>query len=201
MLPVSLWSALCPDAERPMGCGASAGGRDVDMGIPENTTVQVVGESPHQGRTGTVKKAGPKKTLVLFMDKIDEDEEIVLKTKLLIATGPAGGVRPDSSSDEEEDPETLRQREKEQAQQRKAAAAKVKKKGKKEKVSGKDGRELEMERSKSGKVVIAAEAKHRSTKKKYQDRRSTAEKDRSDSSSKYKLNKVRTRRHLLQPPA
>ena len=184
-----------------MGCGASAGGRDVDMGIPENTTVQVVGESPHQGRTGTVKKAGPKKTLVLFMDKIDEDEEIVLKTKLLIATGPAGGVRPDSSSDEEEDPETLRRREKEQAQQRKAAAAKVKKKGKKEKVTGKDGRELEMERSKTGKVVIAAEAKHRSTKKKYQDRRSTAEKDRSDSSSKYKLNKVRTRRHLLQPRA
>ena len=124
-----------------------------------------------------------------------------LKTKLLIATGPAGGVRPDSSSDEEEDPETLRRREKEQAQQRKAAAAKVKKKGKKEKVTGRDGRELEMERSKTGKVVIAAEAKHRSTKKKYQDRRSTAEKDRSDSSSKYKLNKVRTRRHLLQPPA
>eukprot|EP01043_Picozoa_sp_COSAG02_P068706 COSAG02_NODE_11505_length_1710_cov_5.982863_1_plen_86_part_10 len=86
-----------------MGCGASAGG-DVDFGIPENTVVMVVGESKHKGRTGTIAKAGPKKSLVKFMDKIDADEEIMLATNLLIATGPAGGARePESESEEEEE--------------------------------------------------------------------------------------------------
>eukprot|EP01046_Picozoa_sp_COSAG06_P020565 COSAG06_NODE_1510_length_9237_cov_9.498140_3_plen_219_part_00 len=183
-----------------MGCGASAGG-DVDFGIPENTVVMVVGESPHRGRTGTVAKAGAKKTVVKFMDKIDVDEELTLATKLLIATGPAGGDRkPESESeDEEEDEEERRRRERQQARERKAAAAKVAKKGKKATVEAGDGRTLEMERDESGKVVIAAERKHKSKKKKLQDGRTAkekeaaAEKAASGRSSKYKLNKERNK--------
>lgn len=181
-----------------MGCGASAGG-DVDFGIPENTVVMVVGESPHKGRTGTIAKAGPKKTLVKFMDKIDADEEIMLATKLLIATGPAGGARePESDSEEEEEDEAERKkRERQQARERKAAAAKVAKKGKKAVVEASDGRTLELERDASGKVVIAAERKHKSKKKKLQDGRTAkekeaaAEKAASGRGTKYKLNKER----------
>ena len=61
-----------------MGCGSSSADRD--DGIPEGTVVMVIGESPHKGRTGTVKVAGAKKTVVTFMDKIDSDEELSLKT-------------------------------------------------------------------------------------------------------------------------
>ena len=181
-----------------MGCGASAGG-EIDFGIPENTVVMVVGESPHKGRTGTVAKAGAKKTLVKFMDKIDVDEEVMLATKLLIATGPAGGDRkPETDEeDEEEDEEERKKRERQQARERKAAAAKVAKKGKKAVVEAGDGRALELQRDGSGKVVIAAERKHRSKKKKLQDGRTAKEKEAAAQKaatgrgSKYKLNKER----------
>jgi hypothetical protein len=182
-----------------MGCGASAGG-DVDFGIPENTVVMVVGESKHKGRTGTIAKAGPKKSLVKFMDKIDADEEIMLATSLLIATGPAGGARePESESEEEEDEEERKKRERLQARERKAAAAKVAKKGKKAVVQASDGRSLELERDSSGKVIIAAERKHKSKKKKLQDGRTAKEKQAaaenaaSGRGTKYKLNKERNK--------
>lgn len=186
--------------QRLMGCGASAA-VDVDFGIPENTVVMVVGESIHKGRTGTVAKAGVKKTLVKFMDKIDVDEEVTLATKLLIATGPAGGGRePESDSDEDQETEEERKkRERQQARERKAAAAKVAKKGKKVVVEAGDGRELQLERDTSGKVIIAAERKHRSKKKKLQDGRTArdkeaaAQKAASGRSSKYKLNKERNK--------
>lgn len=181
----------------PMGCGSSS---DADNGIPVKTAVMVIGESPHKGRTGTVKVAGAKKTVVTVMDKIDSDGELTLKTVLLIATGPAGGDPEPESLEEEETPEALKRREKDLARERKAAAAKASKEGKKVSASTADGRTLEMERDESGKVVIAAERKHKSKKKKLQDGRTATEKkaaaERAEGGrgTKYKLNKERNKK-------